>query len=1239
MRSISIQNRVVSLCLILFFSLLSARAQSLDPKIRRLFEDNFLEVLDRLRVLTNQLYHSSSDLDRARLLIRRAEQLIEVDEILSARSDLESAIACDVLPKAEKFYARFLLADLYKRTGRLSSAAEIYDLILEDDPENVDALLERGKLWLKSEDRMLALNTARKLLIISPENYEAKFLLADVLLELKQNEEALLILNRLINDPNSPAEIRSIAILRLAEHESGLRNYLVARRLLQDLIKMDLKKRVPAEKLIKILDEAEALDNELQAIQKDGRGYSAEFAVRAARFNERWIKRASRDHFSLSTVRVVAFSSSTRIAFKKRPGALYYYSVDDQRPLVVEVEGPTTLRLFTRPVHLEDSKEVSLKIVVEENSRQRAEFFIDRNTQSSEVFFPDLEGILPGIRESLDIDVPSGIHRYKISSIGGTSFILPSSRRVTESDILIGNRSSSSWWAHAHIDFTRRGITDSVDAIESRYRLYGDESRTLKALENIDESHLQFYGWSLIAEVRKALGLTSAMEISRSAALAPYEDTAQSLTLEAINRYIEEGNSSSAIELARNWLKDHINDGEVRRTLAQILLSQPESQSLEAWIEAENAIPFSKEAEKIALSASGKILWDRRLNVIRSAGSEQVDLFRFESSNRFRVIREALLDPIFEENSAQVVSKNQAARVETLLDQPVRFRVKIYAQGFNLIEPQEETTIEILLDGNKIHQFSISNRKLLEIELPEIGSGAHELRIGLVEATKNSKRGTWYAQIQIENIDNGTIIRPSIRLSHFVATSSDGLRINTYAPGIIRLRVRPFAREGKEIAETVEIRLTRTRTGEIKEFSLPLLKKSSKFASLTYDATAKIGEATDLIIILPKIEADEVYTIDARPVSGQLLLLLYDGRNGNGEENFETALMGIRLDSTSSYLRPSTVQDNREYSKIKHWILNPEEKISDRGLFILYGKFGSERASVLDEGIRTSSGGEFIEQGIIYRRALKNRELYLRGLIGERTLLTGRAVLRSEIEATKYKYGIDLSAKLSLFSQSTDNGAAASFRFDGALSHRFQIPNKYLTFKSSLGYYRIEQTLDRISSKERGQISRQVFIPFYNSHPQGLYLQTGVTYIPFTDTLISGQFRVTTNRSLNLSDLDRVRYRFHISHILLEGRLELSSNFAHIFRFRDRDRERSNSTEDLFASANYSWWTDRGRRISIEGGVRLASGFGKRPNIILGIQFDLNRSRKFDQYEPSEIDFEQQRLRSYRERAVERQAY
>ncbi|MCS6884974.1 MAG: tetratricopeptide repeat protein [Acidobacteriota bacterium] len=1159
------------------------------PKVERVFSDDFLARLAQLRQLTEEI--RVSDLaERGQLLIDRAQLLIELDDLLAARTDLEQALLLGLAhDKAQR--ARLMLAKLYKKFGQLHKAAEMYEAAL-DLGENLTALQALAYLRLDFGQYDEALALAKRLQDATPNDPEVRLLLAKILSEKGKRSQALEIL-----EPSLP----ETSIL-LAEEAIKDRLYSKARNLLQAV---DSPK---ARQMLKTLDEAEALEAEWRQIKAGQQYYSTDFSVRCARFNDKWYKRSTRRQFTTAAVRIVKFTSAVKINLKsKTSSALYHYLVDNSRQLTVQVEGPTILKLSIRPVHSEAKpKAISLKISVAQQNRQVEEFTITDNLPSQEVAFTDFQGIVPGVAETLELEVPFGIHKYEITSIGGAALVLPSAMVVTDYDILIGD---DAWWARAYLDFERLGIWNTVDAIEARYRVLGDKVEALEALESVSE--LGYPGYLLLAELRKHLGLTYAKALEKAAELAPSYENKYHLTIAAIKSFVQEGDKESAVRLCKSWLST--NDVVIRTLLVEILLSQ--NDAVEALLRSPN--------EKLAAKALSRLAWERRLDPIRSAGTEQVILTSFESSNKFRRVRESLLANVFP--AGQIISENQSAQLTTHLTHPARLKLSIYVQGLNT--GSDAAQLEVLVDSTPKASLQIPNGEFRQIQI-DLEAGKHELKVRLEE----SQHGTWYAQVHIEREDTGTVIKPSLKLEHFVATPEEAVAVNTDRR-VMRLRVRALIRKGAPAARKVSLKITKQAGGLILdglETSADLLQGNNNTAYIPQDPHATLGNTTDILVLLPELNETEFYQIEVRPDAGQLLVLAYEARNGFWEEEEAQQISGLNIDQLTDYSRPSQVKPSSMPS-LRYYLL--DSATNSRGLLSFYFTADSERASLLDaDGVRTTSGQNFIEQGLVYRKALSPRSVYLRAILGERTLSSGSAVFRSEAELIKRLPTLDLSARLRLFAQQQ----AASFRTDISLTHRIQLPKKHLTIRSSLAYFNVLQTLKSISAEERAKISRQVFIPFLTNHPQGLTFRTTLTYTPFLDTMFSGQFTATTNRSLNPLDIDRIRYRLRMVHVLMEGRLSIDTAFGQIYRFVDRHRRRPNRTEDITTSVDYSWWTASGRRFALEGGLRWVTGFDL-PVFTFGLSIDINRSRGFDDYLPNEINFEQQRLRTYHHRAVKKE--
>ncbi|MCA1623211.1 MAG: hypothetical protein LC768_10740 [Acidobacteria bacterium] len=1214
------------------------------PIVRQLFGDDFILRLKELKALTDSIYQRKDNAGKSELLRARAALLTTIDETFLARADLQTALGLSALPTEERVRVKLQLANLYRASGRPTAAAEMFESILIEEPENPVAQLARGELALASGDEITAQNAATKLLARLPGDAKAKLLLAETLIANNLSGQAQRLLQEVKNDANAGADLRAMAAIRLAEYFAGQGDFLTAGGFAREAASLSPISAERSAKLRQTISEAGSLQNQIKAISGRCQVFPLELSVQAARFNDAWAESSTNPQFSSEAVNVSGFAQTARIAFPGRTGGLTYYTVDENRPLEIEVEGPTMLRLTTRPVHNQLNAQASLKVLIEENGKQRQRFNIDRNTASSEVVFADLQGITPGVAEQLELHVPAGVHRYRVMATDGTVFMRAAAMKRAEFDFLVGNVSSMSWWARAFAEFERTGNRSSVAAVESRYRLFGDTAGAYAALNQIPDSVREYHWYRFAAELESTLGNNPVLHLIQAAVLAPNEQLAKNAFIAGISHYKNSGAIDSALATAALWLNAHPEDAEIRTQVAALKLSKGEDFAVEAWVEAELARPFA-EAEKLAEQAERKSRWERRSSAASSAGSDTLKLFRAESSSQFRAVREALLAPVFEPGTAQIVSQFQYALIQTDVSQTVNLRARVYVENVtpvdNLVAAQQQSStqssaavqptfalMEVTLDGQRVNTINIPYKTLTEIELPAIPPGEHLLRIGFLEENPvaGQPEQTQYAQVQIENTITGQAIMPQTRTTQLVATSSEPVLLNAFAPGVLRIALRSITRLKESGSNGAVVTIKPKSGGQTSAFPVQFPKTSVQTA-LAYDSTATVGDAREILVILPA--SADVFKIEVRPLSGQILVNPYDARGEKQVLVKEESAPGVVIGSITDYLKPSTVIASPPFPNINYQILDDRQMPAALfGLFTFYARFDNERTITFEEGERVSNARNYIEQGIIHRKAFPNLRLYTRTIAAERTLFPAIPVFRFENEASqnRAKFGVNWNTRFRAFAQPTEGGAA-SFRFDGSVGRPFRFRSYFLTVTPSIGYFRVWQTLNGNMARDLSRVSRDVYLRFYETHPQGLYLQSSFTYMPFTDTLFSGSIRATTNPSLSLTDFDRLRLRARFVHLLMEGKLELGGNFTHTVRFADRNRANTEHSNQFEGRAEYGWWTKGGRRVEFGGGLRWATEYN-RPDFFLEFRIDINRSNGFTEFDPSDISFEEQRLRT-----------
>lgn len=129
--------------------------------------------------------------------------------------ELEAFVARD--PEASGF--RLVLADRYVEIGEYSKALEQYMAVLEQEPENVEALARVGWLTFLSDEAELAEPFVVRAIALEPEYSQAYWYLANIYVELGDMNGAIESLEQLLTF-ELPVSVRTQAEQMLAEARS-----------------------------------------------------------------------------------------------------------------------------------------------------------------------------------------------------------------------------------------------------------------------------------------------------------------------------------------------------------------------------------------------------------------------------------------------------------------------------------------------------------------------------------------------------------------------------------------------------------------------------------------------------------------------------------------------------------------------------------------------------------------------------------------------------------------------------------------------------------------------------------------------------------------------------------------------------------------------------------------------------------------------------------------------------------
>ncbi len=190
-----------------------------------------------IQIALGNVYDLRGELEPARDAFRRAlesddtltlahynlgavlERLGEEDE---AERSYREAIVCET-DGGSMFEASAALGALLRRTGRLDEAAFVYETYLEEDPINVDILVEHGICLSDLDEFEFAVERFELALSLDQEHGGAWYNLAITLYRMGQHDDAIGAMHRAHRaDPDGPLTLAVLGSWLLAKGESEL---------------------------------------------------------------------------------------------------------------------------------------------------------------------------------------------------------------------------------------------------------------------------------------------------------------------------------------------------------------------------------------------------------------------------------------------------------------------------------------------------------------------------------------------------------------------------------------------------------------------------------------------------------------------------------------------------------------------------------------------------------------------------------------------------------------------------------------------------------------------------------------------------------------------------------------------------------------------------------------------------------------------------------------------------------
>jgi tetratricopeptide (TPR) repeat protein len=141
-----------------------------------------------------------------------------------AESDYKKALSKD--KKFEEAYVG--LADLQTRLNKLNEAMENCETLLKINPKNIDAYIERSKIYIKRIDFPNAINDISKAIILKPDDEQLFFIRGQYYQQFTQHQNAINDFNKvlMLNDKNADAYYqRASSYEQIANFKAAIKDY------------------------------------------------------------------------------------------------------------------------------------------------------------------------------------------------------------------------------------------------------------------------------------------------------------------------------------------------------------------------------------------------------------------------------------------------------------------------------------------------------------------------------------------------------------------------------------------------------------------------------------------------------------------------------------------------------------------------------------------------------------------------------------------------------------------------------------------------------------------------------------------------------------------------------------------------------------------------------------------------------------------------------------------------------
>ncbi len=991
---------------------------------------------------------------------------------------------------------------------------------------------------------------------------------------------------------------------------------------------------------------------------------TAETLFQAARFNEKWFYKSMNPRYaSIPDDQASCSGGTLQLRVKNDPGAYEYYSIDEQHNLEMILQGPTDLKLYVRPhVRPKETNELIkyTKLIITDQSADSParirEIPLAVSKPALTVYYEDIEGILPGERQTVHYSIGPGTHTVKMRFFMGDGAVLPMIQSPSHHEPLLGGIDASILYAAAEEHFVALKASPLRSLRLAQARLsFGritDESPALNP--ELFETNDALYSESVLTAAYCSLSLNQPDEARRI--LAIYDDLpdehkndwCDNLYYKILSELSENREAVSFVFSSKirgfDGLPRFLDAAEYCRfkaeTVKQKTMDYWAVRSVTLYQRILDNIPDLRHALDGRSAAIGMTDWHHINGLSSQPGFENINTI-YDPSIYLSFLLDDALIPSSNGKPIYLFPHNP---VKFKLGADDTLRMKLLLSALSRHEPvayiEQPYVLKIRVNDEKSFSVEIPPGAFLEYELPPFSRGEYDLELLLHKTDSDAplrisiftdRQIAPQSEKQTASGDQWFPFYPYREFRYHLTKKDKPIKAVVFGPGMLRIESMPFCADEDSFNSyekylqmsghnpqnhqynfTIEAVGRKTSNVTKKEFSLPVRTRFDAMGNLTFI------DSWNSLILLPYEEIYEL-SITSENEDVPLGVRLY----GLKEEK--------RITRQKSYvLREATDEEKRPAAlpKSDASIIAALPNAADTGLKYQAGGTLEIGMSFLnrawnEDSFDIISDDQQTQLGIEarYLKRFEGKGFFLKSEFGAYNMnedysplfrLYNRAALNSDL------YRLRFQAFLKGHMQKVEDDDQFSVYFESLAKRSFE-PSPAIRLIPTAGIFLNRSSLSPEEAKEITEpLDPRLYSRLFYTHKQGLLLEHDFLWMPFNDLHFYFETGLRQSSRAGVSKLGPFRYRTGMR--ALYRNLFTDVHYQHQ-RYSEYDGFKQKDSKRAALSLTWYPWLKLKNILAVD--VQNRYYFSSKTNVFqFGISWRISAGRLFRDDDPYSVFFE-----------------